>query len=250
MATILADLSSALADVSDGVTRSLVQVRSSERGGATTLQLQALDHDGVPFIPGQFAWLKVDGGAYTLDEHPFSFASSAADPLRPSFTMRAVGDFTHGASEIPPGTVVLLDGPHGAWTPALPAGGYLLIVAGIGITPAMSVLRTIADRGDRRPVTLLYGARTWDDVTFRDELQQLAARADLDIDVVIVLSRAEPEWGGVRGRLDAATIPSLLPPDAGARNVLVCGSPPMVDGVLDALNRIGVPDDLVYADRF
>ena len=222
----------------------------AERGGATTLQLQAVEHPGVPFVPGQFAWLKVEGGAYSLDEHPFSFASSATDPLRPSFTMRAVGDFTRDAAGIAPGTVVLLDGPHGSWTPALPDAGYLLVAAGIGITPAMSVLRTIAARGDRRPVTLLYGARTWDDVTFRDELEQLAARPDLDIDVVVVLSRPGPDWGGIRGRLDASTIPGLLPADAGARNVLVCGSPPMVDGVLDALNRIGVPDALVYADRF
>lgn len=222
----------------------------AERGGATTLRLQAVDHPGVPFVPGQFAWLKVQGGTYSLDEHPFSFASSADDPARPSFTIRAVGDFTRDVAGIGPGTTVLLDGPHGSWTPALPEAGYVLVVAGIGITPAMSVLRTIASRRDGRPVTLLYGARHWDEVTFRDELEQLAARTDLDVDVVIVLSRPHEGWGGAVGRLDAATLPMLLPPDAGARNVLVCGAAQMVDGVLDALNRIGVPDDLVYADRF
>lgn len=221
-----------------------------ERGGATTLRLQAIDHAGVPFVPGQFAWLKVEGGVYTLDEHPFSFASNADDPLRPSFTIRAVGDFTRDVAGIGPGTTVLLDGPHGAWTPPLPSAGYVLIVAGIGITPAMSVLRTIAARGDGRPVTLLYGARDWEQLTFREELQELAAREDLDIDVVVVLSRPHEGWGGATGRLDASSIPALLPSDAGARNVLVCGSPPMVDGALHALNRLGVPDELVYADRF
>jgi ferredoxin-NADP reductase len=48
-------------------------------------------------------------------------------------------------------------------------------VGGIGITPMMSIIRTLADRGDRRPVVLLYASRDWDSVIFREELDALQA---------------------------------------------------------------------------
>jgi predicted ferric reductase len=128
-----------------------------ERGGATTLELAADGHAGVPFGPGQFAWIKLAQAPYSLTEHPFSFASSAERPERPAFTIKSLGDFTERVAELEPGTPVLLDGPHGSFREALPDAGFVLVAGGIGITPAMSLLRTLADRGDRRPVTLVYG---------------------------------------------------------------------------------------------
>jgi ferredoxin-NADP reductase len=114
----------------------------------------------------------------------------------------------------------------------------------------MSVIRTLADTADPRPVRLVYGARSWEDITFREELEQLAARPDLALELAFVLAQPPAGWHGQVGRIDAAALPALLPPDAGARNVLVCGPPAMIDGVLDGLNRLGIPDALVYADRF
>ncbi len=221
-----------------------------ERGGATSLVLEAVGHGGVRFSPGQFAWIKVQGGAYSLQEHPFSFSSSACNPARPGFTIKALGDFTRELSSIPLGTQVLLDGPHGSWTPPLPDAGFVLIVAGIGITPAMSIIRTSMDLGDRRPIRLIYGARTWDDVTFREELDTYASRPDVNLEPWYVLADPPVGWPGHTGRVDASSLPLLLPPDVAARNCFVCGPPMMIDGVLVALNAIGVPDDLVYADRF
>ena len=221
-----------------------------ERGGAVSLQLEAAGHHGVHFEPGQFAWIKVDGGAYSLTEHPFSFASSARQPQRPSFTIKGLGDFTREVGAIPVGSQVLLDGPHGAWAPPLPDAGYVLIVAGIGITPAMSIMRTAADMGDNRPIRLLYGARSWEDITFREEIDALGRRSDLSIEPWYVLEKPPEGWPGHSGRVDLKSLPKLLPPDAGARNYFICGPPMMIDSVLAALNTIGVPDDLVYADRF
>ncbi|MCW2960627.1 MAG: oxidoreductase FAD/NAD(P)-binding domain protein [Thermoleophilia bacterium] len=221
-----------------------------ERGAATSLLLEAAGHDGIRFQPGQFAWIKVKGGTYSLQEHPFSFSSSAADPRRPSFTIKALGDFSSGVESIQVGTEVLIDGPHGSWMPPVPDAGYVLIVAGIGITPAMSIIRTLADHADGRPVRLLYGARTWDDITFREEIDALALRPDLALEPWYVLDTPPEGWTGWSGRMDAKLMPQLLPPDAGARNYFICGPPMMIDGVLATLNGLGIPDDLVYADRF
>ena len=65
-----------------------------EPDGSITLELEAVDHPGASFAPGQFAWLKHAGSPYALTEHPFSYASSADRPDRPSFTVKPVGDFT------------------------------------------------------------------------------------------------------------------------------------------------------------
>ena len=59
----------------------VAEVRA-EAGGTHTLALEPVGHDGLCFSPGQFAWLKLAGSAYTLEEHPFSFSSSAERPDR------------------------------------------------------------------------------------------------------------------------------------------------------------------------
>jgi len=76
----------------------------------------------------------------------------------------------------------------------------LLLAAGIGITPALSVLRTAADRDERRPLLLLYGSRHWADVSFREELDDLE-RSLPNLRVVHVLSRPNVGCQGEQGRI-------------------------------------------------
>lgn len=219
-----------------------------ERGGASTLRLVAARHGGAAFRPGQFAWIKVAGHAFAVTEHPFSYASSAADPARPEFTIKDLGDFTSSVSSLRPGTRVLVDGPHGAYEPALPLAGFVLVVAGIGVTPAMSFLRTARDTGDVRPYRLVYGARTLDDVTFREELDEL--QHYLNLEVAYVLSQPPPGWGGLTGRISPEVLVRALPPDCHLRNVFICGPEAMIDVTEAALRGLSVPGELVYADRF
>src|SRR3954464_3515296 len=144
--------------------RYVVEDVTDEPGGVITVQLRADGHAGVPFAPGQFAWLKDAGRPLGVVEHPFSFASSAHRADRPAFTVRPVGDFTGTTLRALHGRRVLLDGPHGGWRPKRPERGVVLLVAGIGITPAMSVLRPFDDEGRSPPVTLVYASRDPDSV--------------------------------------------------------------------------------------
>jgi predicted ferric reductase len=220
-----------------------------ERGGATTLRLEAVGHPGLSFRPGQFAWLKLDRSPYSLTEHPFSFASSSADPAHPSFTAKQLGDHTGGMYPfLRPGASVLVDGPHGAYEPALPEAGFVLTSAGIGITPAMSFLRSAADMKDPRPMQLVYGCRTWEDVTFREELETLQER--LNLDLVLVLSKPPTGWTGPTGRIGRDVLATVLAADARERNHFVCGPEPMIESTLKALADLGIPPNVVYADRF
>jgi predicted ferric reductase len=102
--------------------------------------------------PGQFAWIKLGGSPWTLEEHPFSFASSGRGVTASSSASRRWATSRRSSASVEPGTRAYLDGPHGAFSiDRYPAAGYVLIAGGIGITPILSMLRTMADRGDPGP---------------------------------------------------------------------------------------------------
>jgi predicted ferric reductase len=219
-----------------------------ERGGAVTLVLRADGHHGQSFIPGQFAWLKEPGARKLLAEHPFSYTSSADEPARPSFTMLPKSGFTARAAGFLPGMRLFVDGPHGAFRPRAKARGIVLVAGGIGITPSISILRTAADRRDPRPHVLVYGTRTAADMAFLEDLVGL--RDHLRLKVVPVLSAADADWPGERGRIDAAVLDRHLPRDLRDWDFMVCGSGVFVDAVVDALHVVGVPGEHVHAERF
>jgi predicted ferric reductase len=219
-----------------------------ERGGATTLALRAAGHRGHQFRPGQFAWLKLADVRQALVEHPFSYSSSTSHPERPTFTIKAYGDFTSRVPELRPGTRILLDGPHGSYRPRRHAERFVLIAGGIGITPVISLLRTAADAGDRRPFVLLYGSLRWEEITFREELERLKHR--LDLRVVHVLTEPPPGWTGERGFINTDLLARHLPADLGSSDVFLCGPPPMLAAALKGLESLGVAPEHVHAEQF
>jgi predicted ferric reductase len=220
-----------------------------EPGDTHTLVLESEGHDGMRFAPGQFAWIKLGPSPYTLDEHPYSFASSAERPGRVAFGIKALGDFSAAVGEVPVGTRAYLDGPHGAFSlDRYPAVGYVFVAGGVGITPFLSFLRTMEDRGDPRPATLFYADKTWDAVAYREELARLGEK--LALDVVYVLQDPPPEWDGERGVIDGALLDRHLPHEGFRRAFFVCGPPAMMDAVHAALRERGVPERDIQLERF
>ena len=167
-----------------------------EHGGAVTLVLDPDNHDGYRFRAGQFAWLTLDGSPFLAREHPFCYSGSSQRTPRLEVTVKAVGAFTRKVQDVRPGALAYVDGPFGHTSiDAFPdADRYLYVAGGIGIAPCISMLRTLADRGDRRPHTLVYGSRDWDSATFREDLAELASRIDLK--VVHVLEKPPLGWLG------------------------------------------------------
>ena len=221
-----------------------------ERGDAVTIELTADGHRGLPFEPGQFARLRPADCPYGIDDHPFTLSSSADRPGRPAFTVKALGDFSRSLEGLPLASEVLVDGPHGEGIgDRRDRRGRLLLAAGIGITPAMSVLRTAAARGDRRPLLLLYGSRRWADVTFREELHALERRL-ANLEVRHVLSRPEPGWPGEQGRIGGALLRRHAPRDLAAWTALICGPPAMVADATSALVGLGMAPAAVQAEGF
>jgi NAD(P)H-flavin reductase len=134
---------------------------------------------------------------------------------------------------------IVLDGPHGSFTPDAPerVDGLVLIAGGVGITPMMSMLRTLAERGDRRLHRVVLAERP-DQPLFGPELEVLGRR--LDLDVLRTAGR----------RVDADLLAEILPRARGRLEYYVCGPPGLLTGSLAALDQLGVPPGRIHSEQF
>ena len=199
----------------------LAEVRS-ERGNATTLVVEPNGHAGMSFKAGQYAWMTVGQTPYALQQNPFSFSSSAFHPKRLTFTAKPAGDFTASWAEMTPGTPVFLDGPYGAFTLKDRADkrGSVFFAGGVGITPILSMLRTLAERKDTRPCILFYGSKSREEILFREEIADFESA--LNLRVIHVLSDPEDDWEGDTGFLTPDLLDRELPETPGDYDYYIC----------------------------
>ena len=185
------------------------------------------------YRPGQFVNLEVETPAGT-ETRSYTLSSSPTRPDLVAITVKridggAVSNHLHG--NLKPGMRLKAQLPLGDFSHEAEADGtenragrkLLFLAAGVGITPLMSMARTIADRHDA--VDLVFA--TWNhaarDIAFVDELAHLARR-HAGIRLAHVLTRPAPAdaWAGYRGRLDAAQLRAIAP-DLAERDVYCCG---------------------------
>ena len=115
-----------------------------------------------------------------------------------------------------PGDTIEVQPPSGAFTPDLAVRGqHVLIAAGSGITPVLSIAAALLAAGAE--VTLLYGNRRADTVMFADEVADLKDAYPTRMRLVHVLSREAQEVDLFTGRLDAAKLRTLLPASSTCR---------------------------------
>jgi predicted ferric reductase len=227
----------------------VVESLSRERGNAWTVMVRPDGHQGFRFQPGQFAWLTAWVSPFAVEEHPFSFSTSAERPGRFGFTIKELGDFTRRIRDLRPGQKVFLDGPFGAFSvDRHPASGYVFLAGGVGITPIMSMLTTLADRRDGRPLHLFYANRSWEDIIFREEIEALQTR--LQLTVVHVLEAPSADWAGEQGFITRQVLDRRLPARRRGLEYFLCGPDPMRTAVEKSLYGIGIPLSKVHAEQF
>jgi ferredoxin-NADP reductase len=132
-------------------------------------------------------------------------------------------------------------------------GPLLLVAGGSGIVPLMAMLRHHA-RADARaraavPIRLLYSARTWDDVIYKEELERLVEKPELR--VAFTLTRDAPtDWRGYTRRIDRAMIEEVSWPASDMPRAFVCGPTPLVESVATLLVELGHDPAHVRTERF
>ncbi|GAA4936569.1 1,2-phenylacetyl-CoA epoxidase subunit PaaE [Actinoplanes utahensis] len=155
--------------------------------------------------------------------------------------------------DLRPGDLVDVAPPSGVFTPDEAAGGrHVLIAAGSGITPVLSIAASLL----RRPgtdVTVFYGNRRADTVMFAEELADLKDTYPDRLELVHVLSREPRESELFTGRLDAERLRTLLPllvDVPGVDDWWLCGPFGMVTDALEVLGESGVPAGRVHRELF
>jgi predicted ferric reductase len=222
-----------------------------ERGRSWRLAVEPEGHPGLArFLPGQFAWLTLRASPYGLREHPFSITSTPGQLPRLEFTIKELGDFTSTIGTVEPGERAWLDGAYGVFSAERypRARGFVFVVGGIGIAPVLSMLRTMAERGERRPLWLFYGNRVWERVVGREELAALAGR--LDLSLVHVLQEPHEGWPGESGFVTRELLERHLPADRTGLECFLCGPVPMLRTVEQALRDLGVGLGRIHSEIF
>jgi ring-1,2-phenylacetyl-CoA epoxidase subunit PaaE len=210
----------------------------------------AADYD---FRPGQSLTLRrmVDGR-----EERRSYSICAPAGAKPRIGVREVPDglfSTWLVHDVRPGDEIEVATPTGNFTPDLSEPGHhVLIAAGSGITPVLSILSSVlADPASA--ATVLYGNRRTSTVMFADELADLKDRWPARLDLVHVLSREPREADLFTGRLDTEKLTRLLDvlvdPDS-VDHWWLCGPFDMVTGAKALLESLDVPADRVHQELF
>ena len=222
------------------------------RAGASDWELEIEKDSDFPFAfdAGQFVWLTTSRLPWLRVEHPFSIASSPMAGARLKFVIRQLGDYTASLGRLRPGQRVLVDGPFGIFTLAGRRGrGLAFIAGGCGIGPVLGIIRSLRDQAEGRPIRLLYGNRSADQLVCQDELREIERQLP-DFRQVIALENADPVATHT-GLIDEQALAMVLPEGA-AKNwlVFVCGPPVMARRTVRTLRRMGFPRRAIVYEQF
>lgn len=203
--------------------------------------------------PGQYVCVFVQPADASTVRRCYSIASSPSHADYIELTVKRedkgiVSKFLHSRVQV--GDRLRVEGPKGYFTfTGNEADSIVLITGGVGITPAMSVIRALTDRGWSGDIFLLHCARTTQEFVFRDELEFLQRR-HRNLHVVAALTRSEgTTWMGPRGRLTAELIRECVPAIE-RRRIHLCGPPAMMDFVKGVLESLHVPKEQIRTEAF
>jgi ferredoxin-NADP reductase len=216
-----------------------------------TLRFQVLDERLLCAKPGQFLTFQwtIEGQrvtrSYTISSSPVHENYVEITPKR--MENGCVSIFLNERAM--PGLAVEASGPYGRfYFDETLHKSIVLIAAGSGITPMISMLRYINDLELATPVTLLYCVRTGADIIFENELVGLSSSLP-NFKYEVCLSRPDPTWKGRIGRLTEAFVSEKVT-DLGSHTFFVCGPKGFMDNAREILATLGVNQERILQESF
>ena len=190
------------------------------------------------YKPGQFVEMSILG----VGEAPISIASSPSKKGILEFTVRAVGKVTGAVHKLKVGETIYLRGPYGNSFPLKEVKGRDLyfVAGGIGLPPLRSVINSVFYmRKDFRRVKILYGAKTPDELCFKEELKAWSKIPDTE--VLLTVDVPDKNWKGNKGVVTTLWDKTDMTTSHGI--AYVCGPPIMLKFVIDKLLSCGFKDE-------
>jgi NAD(P)H-flavin reductase len=198
--------------------------------------------DNFVFKAGQFAEYSVPGEG----ESTFCIASS---PTRDYIecTFRKVGRVTGALAGLDEGDTLGFRGPYGNIFPLDEWKGknLLFIAGGIALPPMRCVIWNCLDiRDNFKDITILYGARTVNDLVYKNELKEWEERTDVKLITTVDPGGETPDWKGEVGFVP--TILDKISPSAENTIAIVCGPPIMIKFTFPVLTKLGFKDEDIF----
>jgi len=197
--------------------------------------------DAFSFQPGQIGQLSVLGAG----ESTFAISSSPGRCESFEFSVMKTGVVTRAIHELTPGDRLAIRAPLGCAFPTDDWKGknIVLVAGGIGMAPLRSLLFYLLDRrADYGDLTLVYGARSPDDLCYQTDRSDWAGRPDLDFTATIDAFCSN--WDGCVG-----LVPSVLEEKAPSPDdtvAVTCGPPIMIRFTLESLKKMGFREEQIY----
>jgi len=214
---------------------------------------------GFEYLPGQFITLifEIEGEE---DRRSYSLCSSPFTGDDPAVTIKRVSDgkisnFIN--DHIKPGDKIKVLTPMGNFIIRPEARGKRNVVifgAGSGITPLMSILKSILHVEQNSNVFLIYGNRDQDSIIFKEQLDSLKKKYGNRLHITHVLSQPAESWNGLTGRLTHDNIKEILMdlPEFGSQNAdyFLCGPTGFMHTVIETLREMKVVEGRIFKESF
>lgn len=213
--------------------------------------------DDFSFTQGQYLTLKTKIGEEEV-RRSYSICTAPQDnDLRVAIKKVPGGTFsTYANEELIEGVEIEVLQPAGRFYTTLDPQHekhYVGFAAGSGITPVMSILRTVLQAEPKSRFTLFYGNKGVDSIIFREELEGLKNKYLGRLSLHHVLSREQTSsdlfYGRIDGEKAAAFFQKILDPSM-VDDVFLCGPEPMILGVSETLQKAGVPEKNIHFELF
>jgi NADH oxidoreductase Hcr len=190
-----------------------------------------LCHDYYPYQAGQYALVSVRNSADTLRAYTISSTPGVSEYI--TLTVRRIDDGAGSqwlTRDVKRGDYIWLSDAMGEFTCAdKSADRFLMLAAGCGVTPIMSMRRWLAKYRPEADVQVIFNVRSPEDVIFAEEWRQYA---------VTLVAENNATHGFVAGRLTADLLKSV--PDLASRTVMTCGPAPYMEMVEREVSALGV----------
>ncbi|WP_375399851.1 ferric reductase-like transmembrane domain-containing protein [uncultured Amnibacterium sp.] len=209
-----------------------------ENADVVSVVLEGRRLDRLPVAGGQFfQWRFLARGAW-WEAHPFSL-SHVPHRDRMRITVKDLGDHSRDLATMPIGTPVFIEGPYGRFTADAAVNTKVLLVgAGVGVTPLISILQDLDEHAD---VAVLLRARTRDDLVLHEELvAEVGRRGGTVFEALGSRDQVTIDASRLRGAL----------PDIDRRDVYICGPTTFTTAVATECRRAGVPADRIHFESF
>ncbi len=218
------------------------------------LRLRLTDSEPVTFKAGQYIQFQVPEYEQCPESvyRAYSIASSAHEPNAINLVVTKVPGglaTTYIHEVLKEGDEVTFNGPYGEFYLRESDREIFFVATGSGLAPIMSILYQMVEEKIPRKATLVFGARHKKDLFYLEEMETVQQRIP-QLEVILTLSRPEEEegWKGEKGRV--TNVLEKIVKDGENKEAYLCGNPAMVESCVEFLIKKGIPEELIFFDKF